>query len=230
MPVNTPRLALNLSHLPPMTLAPFIDGLDGVDEWYLPVSDGDAAPLHGTGPGLVAAVAAASPVPCHVHLMNRRPGGHVALFADTGCKTLTVQLESCPHPHRVLGHIRDAGMSPGIALAPGTPLTRLDYLLALADRVLLLGTEPGRDGVAPGSLFERVKLLDENIRYRELAVEIGVMGGLDAAGLGKAARLGAKWAVTGPEVFAGLNGDGVAEYAAALERFKQAMTLAVQTA
>ncbi len=164
----------------------------GADEVFFTVSDGGSAPLTGTGPALVAA-AGGMGLKRHVHLIVGQPERHVDTLAALQCERLTFQLEGCVHAHRVLGQIRDAGISSGVALSPCTPLTKIDYVLEMADRVLLLGLEPGvTEGVARGALLERVKLLEDNIRYRELQTVIAVGGGLDAAAMAKAARLGAK--------------------------------------
>ncbi len=164
----------------------------GAEEVFFVVSDGRNAPLTGAGPALVSA-AGGFGLARHVHLIIAHPERHVDTFAALKCERLTFQVEGCVHAHRVACQIRDAGMSPGVALSPCTPLTKLDYLLEMADWAVLLGLEPGvTEGVARGALLERVKLLEENIRYRELQTAIVVGGGLDVQTMAKAVRLGAK--------------------------------------
>ena len=199
----------------------------GADEVFFVISDGGSAPLTGAGPALVAAAGGLG-LARHVHLIVAHPERHVDSFAAMKCERLTFQIEGCVHAHRVLGQIRAAGMSPGIALSPCTPLTKLDYVLELADRVLLLGLEPGvMEGVARGALLERVKLLDENIRYRELQTAIAVGGGLDVAAMAKAVRLGAKTVVAD-----GNSGgwDSGANPGIAMAALREAVAAAVKTA
>ncbi len=198
----------------------------GADEVLFVVSDGGNAPLTGVGPALVAAAGGLG-LARHVHLIAARPERHVDVFAAMKCERLSFQLEGCVHAHRVLGQIRAAGMSPGIAVSPCTPLTKLDYVLELADRVLLLGLEPGvTKGVARGSLLERVKVLEENIRYRELQTAIVLSGGLDTATMAKAARLGAKAVVVDGNTGGWAAGAGPGN---ALLALREAVAAAVKT-
>jgi len=82
-------------------------------------------------------------------------------------------------------------MKAGLAVNPMTSLVSLEYLLEKSDRICLLGVEPGTidNTLAASSLVERVKMLYENIRYRELRTEIMICGGvtLELAGCALAA-------------------------------------------
>ena len=71
-------------------------------------------------------------------------------------------------------------MKAGLAVNPMTSLVGLEYLLEKTDRVCLFGVEPGSSSntYATSSLLERIKMLHENIRYRELRTEIMVCYGL----------------------------------------------------
>jgi ribulose-phosphate 3-epimerase len=197
----------------------------GAAEVFFVISDGGATPLTGVGPALVAAAGGMGLVR-HVHLIAAHPERHVDTFAAMKCERLSFQVEGCAHAHRTLGEIRDAGMFSGIALSPCTPLTKLDYLLEIADGALLLGLEPGvTEGIARGALLERVKMLEENIRYRELQTLIAVGGGLDAPTMAKAIRLGAKAVV----VDGNTGGwDGGANPGTALASLREAVTAAAK--
>ena len=105
---------------------------------------------------------------------------------------MTISLEASTHQHRILSGIREAGMKAGIAINPATSLISLDYLLEKADRVCLLGVEPGNDNKeeATPALVERVKLLTENIRYRELRTQIMIYSGIKIALAGRVLAAG----------------------------------------
>ena len=229
MSKSVPKFAVDAACLPLGHLEASLRSLAdaGATEVHFVISDGGMTPLTGTGPALVAAAAGLG-LRRHVHLVAARPERHVNTFAALECERMTFQLEGCVHAHRVLGQIRAAGMSPGVALSPCTPLTKLDYALELADRVLLLGLEPGVvNGVARGALLERIKLLEDNIRYRELKTEIAVGGGLDVPTMAKAARLGAKTVV----VDAAVGGwSGTSAPGTALNALRDAVAAAMLTA
>lgn len=156
-------------------LAGDLEALDraGCRELHLDVMDGAFAPDFTLGPNFVRVVKECCGIPCVAHLMVERPELHVGRFVEAGCSTVSVHVEASAHAHRLLHQIRDAGASPGIAIKPATPLTKLDYLLELADRVTILAAEPGGQGpISPRNTFDRIGILRENIRYRELRVKI----------------------------------------------------------
>lgn len=147
----------------------------GCGELHFDVMDGRFTPDFGVGTDVIAAARACSALPCEAHLMIERPERHVDRFIELGCASIVVHAEACAHAHRVLAQIRDAGASPGVAIYPGSSLTKLEYLLSSADRVLLLTAD------APdAAVYERVKILRENIAYKELRCRIEVEGRIDA--------------------------------------------------
>ena len=131
---------------------------------------------------------------------------------------MTISLEASNHQHRILSGIRDAGMKAGIAINPVTSLVSLDYLLEKADSICLLGVEPGKlkNEEATSALFERIKLLSENIRYRELLTKIMVYGGINAALASRALSTGASTIGVEPEMLAETGASSVPE---ALKKF-----------
>lgn len=190
----------------------------GCDEIHIDVADGLFAPGYGFGWDHVEAVKRWTSLPCHVHLMVNDPIEAIAPFAEAGADSLSLQVEPLVHRHRILALVRDAGTSPGIALSPATPLTRLEYLWAMVDRVLVMGVEPGEAGgdIAQAT-FDRVRILNENVAYRGHPMLIEVQGGIDAENAALLERLGAGRVVldAGP-----LPGPDLAE---AFRAFKQAV-------
>ncbi len=182
--LSVPVMDLDLRHLEEQ-LGTFESA--GADAFHCAVADGAFVPDITCGTRLLEAVKLCTKLPCNVHLMTIEPGKHVAAFAAAGADTITVHAEACPHIHRVLGQIREAGTRVGVALQPTTPLIRLQYILHLVDRVLLLAAEPGTpDAPVLSSAFERVRILSENLRYNESRAVIETAG---AATMADAARL-----------------------------------------
>lgn len=162
----------------------------GCTELHFDVSDGVFAPDFGLNAETVAAARRCCGLACEVHLMTVAPDRHIARFIEAGCSSVIVHVEACAHAHRTLTRIRDAGVQSGVALFPTTPLTRLEYLLPFADRILLLSAEPGARGVVP-SAFERVKLLRANLNFRKLKTRILVEGNIDPPSAALSLRQGA---------------------------------------
>lgn len=170
----------------------------GIDELHFDIMDGAFVPNLTLGFDFIRAAKSCVDLPCNAHLMMYKPEKYIERFVAAGCNSITVHAEACPHAHRVLGQIRNAGASPGIAVNPATPLTKLDYLLPEADRVLVMTVDPGYAGqsIVPFA-FERVRILGENIRQRKLPVKIEVDGNISPENARKLHRDGASIFVLG---------------------------------
>ena len=55
-------------------------------------------------------------------------------------------LFTCPHLHRVIQQIRDAGMEPAVTLNPATPVSMLEDIIGDVYMVLLMSVNPGFGG------------------------------------------------------------------------------------
>lgn len=147
-----------------------------------------------------------------VHLMIEDPLPQLEAFVSAGADMITIHVESCRHPHRVLqalGKMSNAnnpgrGLLRGIALNPGTPLSVVDPLLDEADMVFLLAVNPGWGGQSfIPSTARRMAGLLEIIRQRKKDVLIGLDGGVTRKNIDEVSRLGADIIVTGSAVFDG---------------------------
>lgn len=192
----------------------------GIDELHFDIMDGAFVPNLTLGFDIIRAAKAFSGVHCNAHLMMYRPNKYIERFVEAGCDSITVHEEACTHPHRVLGQIRNAGASPGIAINPATPLTKLDYLLPEAERVLVMTVDPGYSGqtIVPFAR-ERVQILAENIKQRRLAVEVEVDGNISPENARKLHAVGARIFVLGTSAIFKPNAD----LAAATRAFREGM-------
>jgi len=187
-------LSLSLDSLNVMRLEEELTALasHGAPELYCAVSDGRFAPLTGHGPQLLKGIARRGECPVHVHLLCENPDAHIDLFAEMGCRVLTVHVEPVAHIHRTLTRIREAGLEAGAALKPGVPLTRLEYLLECADRIMVLGAEPGfSESIPVGAAYDRVRILRQNLDYLRLNASIQVAGPVTPLQAARFAHLGA---------------------------------------
>ncbi|MBN2307988.1 MAG: ribulose-phosphate 3-epimerase [Candidatus Hydrogenedentes bacterium] len=170
----------------------------GCDELHFDIMDGAFVPNITLGPDFIKAAKACCGLPCNAHLMIADPARYIPRFVEAGADSVTVHIEGCVHAHRALSQIRQAGASPGIAINPGTPLTKLEYLLDFVDRVLVMAVDPGFAGqpIIP-SAFERVRILRDNLAYRELNAHIEVDGNIDVQNAAMLAHHGARIFVLG---------------------------------
>jgi len=193
----------------------------GADLIHLDVMDGRFVPNITFGPGVVAAVRAATKLPLDVHLMIEEPERHIDAFAQAGATGITIHLESTRHLHRAVQKIVEAGCQAGVALNPASPIESLREISPFVDLVLVMSVNPGYGGQqfieTSTSKLRRVrKLLDEFNPTCDLEVD----GGVGAHNIGDVVRNGANIIVVGSAVY---NDEGsVAEN---LAQLRQAMTV-----
>lgn len=193
----------------------------GADELHFDIMDGVFAPNYTLGFDFIRAAKGCCGLPCNGHLMVTHPEKYLERFVEAGCDSITVHVETCVHANSTLNTIRELGVSPGIAINPATPLTRLQYLLPLVDRVLVMAVDPGYAGqtIIP-SAFERVRILRENITYYKYDVKAEVDGNINVRNAAELLRLGAEILVLGTSSI--FKGPGV-DLAEALPEFRKAV-------
>ena len=152
----------------------------GASALYFDVYDGRDSSVFGFDPRSVALAKRSCTLDRMVHLRVSRPERHVAAFVEAGAQTVVVPVESRGHLQRTLAVIREAGAGPAIAINPGTPLTKLQYVLPFVDGVFMLSAEPGARDIA-SSFFERIEILKRNLDHQKSRVKL-IAGGLRSAG------------------------------------------------
>jgi ribulose-phosphate 3-epimerase len=115
----------------------------GIDRYHLDVMDGHFVPNLGLGPELVAGIRGETNKPFDAHLMVSEPERFVDLFAEAGCQTIIVHLESTIHLRRIVARIIDVGCSPGIAVNPATSIEPLTYLYSDVTQVIVMTVDAG---------------------------------------------------------------------------------------
>ena len=118
----------------------------GADWIHVDVMDGSFVPNITFGPDIVKTVRKVTDLPIDVHLMIVNPERHLQAFADAGANHITVHFETCPHIQRTLQTLREMGVSPGLVINPGTPVTSLRELTLDFDLILLMTVNPGFGG------------------------------------------------------------------------------------
>jgi ribulose-phosphate 3-epimerase len=214
--MSKPRFAVAVNDIPQLALGDQVRVLEatGVDEWHVELSDGAFAPGPQGSVALVRQLAAESKLPVYVHLRMWKPEHLIDALAKAGCKGVTVPIEACAHANRTLNQVREHGIEAGVSICAATSLTRLDYVLDLVSRVVVHASEPARVGERfIETSTERVRILGENLRYRESRAVVQVVGDISTENAARLHKFGAQVLTLGRAVF----GDAPASEAAFLE-------------
>lgn len=174
----------------------------GADYLHIDVMDGHFVPQITLGPLVVQSLRKKSRLVFDVHLMIDNPGTYVDNFAAAGADIITVHVEACTHLHRVMNHIKTRGVKAGVAINPATPPQLIEYVLPLADLVLIMTVNPGFGGQAfIHEMIPKIKIIKDMVSSSGSRAEIEVDGGINAKTAPLAAGAGAEILVAGSAVF-----------------------------
>lgn len=172
-------------------------------DWlHLDIMDGVFVPNISFGFPVLKAVARLCQKPLDVHLMIVQPEKFIGEVKALGAYMMNVHYEACPHLHRVLGQIHEAGMKAGVTLNPSTPVCVLEDIIQDADMVLLMSVNPGFGGQKfIEHTIDKVKSLRSLIERTGSHALIEIDGGVNMETGRRLREAGADVLVAGSAVF-----------------------------
>lgn len=172
-------------------------------EWiHIDIMDGVFVPNISFGFPVLKYVAELTEKPLDVHLMIVQPEKFIPEVKALGAHIMTVHYEACPHLHRVLQQIREAGMHPAVTINPATPVGLLKEIIRDVYLVLIMSVNPGFGGQKfIEHSVEKVRELRELITMTGSQALIEVDGGVNLDTGARLVEAGADVLVAGNAIF-----------------------------
>ncbi|KAI9168383.1 RIBULOSE-phosphate 3-epimerase [Blastocladiella emersonii ATCC 22665] len=191
----------------------------GADYLHMDIMDGHFVPNLTIGAPVIKSLRKHTKGFLDCHLMVSHPEQWVKDYAAAGADGYTFHVEAAKDSVALCREIQSAGMRPGLAIKPGTPV---DVLFPIIDAVgaanlglaLIMTVEPGFGGQSfMANQMPKVRALRE--RYPDLDIQVD--GGLALDTIEAAAEAGANAIVSGSGIF------GHADKKAAIEGLRAAV-------
>lgn len=176
-------------------------------DWiHIDIMDGVFVPNISFGFPVLKYVARLARKPLDVHLMIVQPEKFIPEVKALGAHVMNVHYEACPHLHRVVQQIREAGMQPAVTINPATPVALLKDIICDVYMVLVMSVNPGFGGQKfIEHSVDKVRELRELIRESGSQALIEVDGGVNRETGARLVAAGADALVAGSAVFSAPN-------------------------
>ena len=152
---------------------------------------------------MASAVRSLTDLPIEAHLMVEHPQDQIEDFIAAGVNCITIHIESTRHPHRLLQQISEAGVEAGVTLNPGTPLSEIEAVVPICDRIQIMSVNPGWGGqqFIPESLerIAQARAMLDACGRRD--AHVAVDGGVNESTIASIVEAGANWLVAGSAVY-----------------------------
>lgn len=174
----------------------------GADSIHVDIMDGHYVKNLTFGPHAIQAMKQHTRLPVEAHLEVLNPEEVFGLFIEAGADRITVQLDCCHSPIRVLRAIRSAGCMAGVAVNPACGVAALEYLAEYLDYVVIMSVEPGFGGQPfEPSVYGKLRDCQALLKAQGRQIRLAVDGGVCPENAGALAAGGADILIAGSSIF-----------------------------
>lgn len=187
----------------------------GCKQLHVDILDGYFSPSMPIGLDIVRQLRKKTDLCFDAHIMAMDCSFIMEQLANIGVERLCFQVETERHISRKLSWLKEHGIKAGVALAPATPISSLEYVLEQCDFVLLMMINPGfasNSNEKPlASLEKKISDLHEMIEIKGYHTTITIDGRTYLEVIPKYMKLGADTFVAGTSSLFRKNGKSVKE-------------------
>ena len=177
-----------------------------IDSFHIDIMDGRYVQNYAMSLNDLRCIRSLTNKPLDVHLMIEHPINTIDLFIKSlnPGDTIYIHPEAEYHPSTTLQKIIDAGITPGIAINPGTSVETVYEMLRIVDKVLVMSVNPGNAGQMfmpyVGEKYEKL------LKYKnDMGFEVYWDGACSMDKILKFAPMGVKGFVLGTTLLFGKN-------------------------
>jgi len=178
---------------------------EGVDMIHLDVMDGRFVPNTTFFAATIKKLRPSTSLPFDAHLMIEKPLKHLQEYIDARCDVITVHAEACTENEfrEIQERLVEAGISPGIAINPGTDVPKWLYrCLHDLDVIIVMSVNPGFAGQKfMPEVLPKMVAVNKELRENGFKGYIEADGGIDAITLQQAYDAGGRIFVAGAAVY-----------------------------
>lgn len=170
----------------------------GADIFHLDIMDGHYVQNFGMGLQDVKYICQYSRIRTEVHLMIEEPVRYIELFVNMGVNIVYIHPEAEYHAITTLQKMQEFGIETGIVISPGVAISSVKELLNLANRVMIMGVNPGHAGqiYMPYVETKIEELLEMKKKYR-FKFSIGMDGACNLDRINRLSKKGVENFVLG---------------------------------
>ena len=176
----------------------------GADMLHCDVMDGVYVPNISFGFPVIRQIAKITSLPLDVHMMTSCPGRYIDVLAEIGASIVTIHSDAVEPDElgHTLSEIREAGMTPALALRPPCPAEEILPYADMLGMVLVMTVEPGFGGQKfMADMMPKVREVRQILDRVNPTCAIEVDGGIGEATVAEAAEAGANVFVVGTASF-----------------------------